>query len=185
MKKHLFAAAMAVSALPFAAHAQEGDKPAKTIEPYVGVLGGMEDFDSESSAAGIPPVGFRGGLVEGVVGANVYTGGPLVLGVEGNVAKGFSGDIDWQYGAAGRVGIRAGDSSMIFGKVGYRWTNFDSLGPQSRDYDGMTYGAGVELSGSDMGMKEGFGKNMKLRMQADTFGNFHSFRPMIGLVAGF
>ena len=187
MKNILFAAAIAACAMPFAANAQDtgSDANPPRIQPYVGVMGGMEDFDREPSAAGIPPVGFKGGLVEGVAGVNIAVAGPLIIGAEGSVAKGTKGDIDWQYGAAGRVGIRAGHDSMIFGKVGYRWTNFDALGPTSRDYDGMTYGAGVELSARDMGATEGAASHFKIRAQADTFGNFHSIRPMIGVVAGF
>jgi outer membrane immunogenic protein len=80
--------------------------------------------------------------------------------------------------------VKAGKDSMIFTKVGYQWTNFDALGPDSRDYHGMTYGAGVELSPADMG-GSAQSSNVRLRVQADTTGNFHSIRPMAGVVAKF
>jgi outer membrane immunogenic protein len=95
-----------------------------------------------------------------------------------------SGDIDWEYNAAGRVGVKAGKDSLIFGKVGYKWVNFDALGPDSRDYHGTTYGAGVELSPADMG-GSAQSSNIRLRVQADTMGNFRSIRPMAGVVAKF
>ncbi|RVT41761.1 outer membrane protein [Sphingobium algorifonticola] len=180
MKTLLFAAAAAASVLPMAVQAQ--DNTERRIEPYVGVLGGVHDFDTEGNEAGIPPVGYDGRLVQGVAGVNVNVAGPLVVGVEGNAAKGVSGDIDWEYGVAGRVGVKAGKDSMFFGKVGYQWVNFDALGNNSRDFHGTTYGAGVELSPTDIGLSSAERSNVRLRLQADTFGNFNSIRPMAGLV---
>lgn len=184
MKTLFLTAIAAASLIPAAAMAQDDSGSTRRIEPYVGVLGGVHNFDSETSKSGIPPVGYKGRMVEGVAGVNVNVAGPIVLGIEGNAAKGVSGDIDWEYGAAGRVGVKAGKDSMLFGKVGYRWTNFDALGPDSRDYHGMTYGAGVELSPADMGGSAASSK-IRLRVQADTDGNFHSIRPMAGVVAKF
>jgi outer membrane immunogenic protein len=187
MKTVLFAAAAAILFAP-AAHAQAGpaDSPAgpetpsdSRIEPYVGVIGGIHNFDSEPNHAGVPAP-FHGRLVQGVAGVNLNIG-PAFIGAEGNASKGVSGAIDWEYGAAGRFGIRAGKDSMIFGKVGYQWVNFDALGENSRDYHDWTYGAGVELSLADMGMRAER-SNLRLRIQADTFGDFHSIRPMAGVV---
>lgn len=180
MKTLLLAAVAAASLVPFAAQAQ--DTSERRIEPYVGVLGGIHDFDSEGNKAGIPPVGYDGRLVQGVAGVNINVAGPLVVGVEGNAAKGVSGDIDWEYGVAGRVGVKAGKDSMFFGKVGYQWVNFDALGKNSPDYDGMLYGAGLELSPVDLGLSSAERSNVRLRLQADTFGHFNSIRPMAGLV---
>lgn len=187
MKTLLFSAAVAASLLPAAALAQDGteqDGGSRRIEPYVGVMGGIHNFDSETGKEGIPPVGYKGRIVEGVAGVNANVAGPIVLGVEGTASKGVSGDIDWEYGVAGRAGIKAGKDSLIFTKVGYKWVNFDALGPDSRDYHGMTYGAGVELSPADMG-GSAQSSNIRLRVQADTMGNFHSIRPMAGVVAKF
>jgi outer membrane immunogenic protein len=154
--------------------------PSSRIEPYVGVMGGWEQFDNERNA-GIPQSPNRndrlnGSLVQGVAGVNLNVVGPLFVGAEGNAAKGVSGDIDWEYGAAGRVGVRAGENGLFYGKVGYQWVNFDKFGDNSRDYHAMTYGAGVEV-----GTKSG----IRVRGEVNTFGNAHSVRPMAGLVKGF
>jgi outer membrane immunogenic protein len=165
--------------------AQDDDAAPRTIEPYVGVMGGLHDFDNDQYK-GAPPSGYRGWLVEGVAGVN-YNMGKFVLGAEGSVAKGVDKDIDWEYGAAGRVGVRAGKDSLFFAKVGYQWTQFNgSARPvvsTNTAYDGMTYGVGAELSAADMGM--GNWSNVRLRAQVDTRGDFHSYRPMAGVVFKF
>jgi len=199
-------AAAAFAALPFAvpaAQAQDTDGTATTtsvaetapdgtrafgIEPYVGILGGYERFDEQANA-GIPlPAdgkAYDGGLVQGVAGINVPLG-PVFIGAEGNVVKGFKGDIDWEYGAAGRFGLRAGESGMIYGKVGYQWVNFAALGDDSRDFHAMTYGAGVEVGPKDIGLGGITGNSgVRLRMEINTFGAAKSFRPMAGLIAHF
>jgi outer membrane immunogenic protein len=184
MKRLLLAAVAAACFVPGAGHAQDmaGDTKPRAIEPYVGVLGGYNDYDDERNNAGIPG-DYHGWIAEGLAGVN-FNAGPVILGVEGNATKGVSGDIDWEYGAAGRVGLRAGKDSMFFAKVGYQWVNFDALGPDSKDYDGVTYGIGTELSAADMGLSQSR-QNLRLRVQVDTLGNFHSFRPMAGIVAKF
>lgn len=198
-------AAAAFAALPFAvpaAQAQDTDTAATTsvaetapdgtrafgIEPYVGILGGYERFDEQANA-GIPlPAdgkAYDGGLVQGVAGINVPLG-PVFVGAEGNVVKGFKGDIDWEYGAAGRFGLRAGESGMIYGKVGYQWVNFAALGDNSRDFHAMTYGAGVEVGPKDIGLGGITGNSgLRLRMEINTFGDAKSFRPMAGVIAHF
>ncbi|RDE07504.1 opacity protein [Sphingomonas aracearum] len=169
--------------------APDGSK-AFGIEPYVGIMGGWESFDSEPSDAGFPR-GFRnnelnGSLVEGVVGVNVPLG-PVFVGVEGNVAKGLSGDIDWQYGAAGRFGFRAGESGLLYGKVGYGWTNFaDNRVISNRDYHEMTYGVGFEVGPKSIGLGGITGESgIRLRGEVQTRGDAHSFRPTLGLVTHF
>lgn len=183
MRKLLLAAMAAASLTPLVAHAQDADsKPGSRIEPYVAVMGGYNDFDDparERLPSGIPG-DYSGTMVEGLAGVNVNLG-RFVVGGEGSAAKGVDGDIDWEYGAAGRVGYKVGKDSMFFGKVGYAWTNFDALGTNSRDYGGWTYGGGVELSAADMGMSADR-SNLRLRAQVDTRGNFHSIRPMAGIV---
>ncbi len=159
------------------------------FEPYVAIMGGWAQFDSERTDAGIPLVPrndkLNGALVEGIVGFNVPLG-PVFVGAEGSVSKGVSGDIDWDYGAAGRFGVRAGDSGLIYGKVGYRWVNFDRFGNDSRDYHEMTYGAGFEVGPKDIGLGGITGNSgVRLRGEVSTFGSAHSFRPMLGLTTHF
>src|SRR3546814_19436244 len=90
----------------------------------------------------------------------------LFRSVEGSVAKGFTGDIDWEYGAAGRFGVRAGDTGLFYGKVGYRWVNFDALGPNSGDYGGMVYGVGTELAPAGKKMND-----VRVRIEVDDYGD--------------
>lgn len=190
--RNLLLAAAAATAFATPAFAQD-DAPDGTrafgFDPYVAVLGGWEQFDAEPTDAGIPIVSrddkLNGSLVEGIVGANVPLG-PVFVGAEGNVAKGISGDIDWQYGVAGRAGVRAGESGLIYGKVGYRWVNFAAFGDDSRDYHEMTYGVGFEVGPKDIGLGGVTGNGgIRLRGEVQTFGDAHSFRPMAGLVAHF
>ncbi|MHA6718065.1 opacity protein [Sphingomonas sp. RS6] len=198
--RSIFAVAALAVALPFAipaAQAQDStttsaDAPDGTrafgVEPYVGVMGGWEQFDRQPNA-GIPvePNGYRydGSLVQGVAGVNVPLG-PVFVGAEGNVVKGVDGDIDWEYGAAGRFGVRAGESGLIYGKVGYQWVNFDRLGDDSRDYHAMTYGVGVEVGPKDIGLGGITGNSgVRLRLEMNTFNDAKSFRPMAGVIAHF
>lgn len=203
MRKLLFLAA-AAAMLPAAAFAQDTTDTATTtdtaatetapdgtpafgIEPYFGIMGGYERFDDEATRADIPLVGrdLDGSLVQGVLGFNVPLG-PVFVGAEGNVAKGVKGAIDWEYGAAGRFGLRAGDSGLVYGKVGYQWVNFDTFGENSRDFHDMTYGVGVEVGPKDIGLGGLTGNSgVRLRLEANTFGDFNSFRPMAGLIAHF
>jgi outer membrane immunogenic protein len=160
------------------------------IEPYVGIMGGYEWFDNQRTSAGIPQPAngghYDGALVQGVAGVNVPLG-PLFVGAEGNVIKGVKGDIDWQYGAAGRFGVRAGESGMVYGKVGYQWVNFaQGAANTGRDYDEMTYGIGVEVGPKSIGLGGITGASgVRLRVEANTFGSFKSLRPMAGLIAHF
>ncbi|KQT31378.1 opacity protein [Sphingomonas sp. Leaf412] len=170
------------------ATAPDGTK-AFGIEPYVAIRGGWEQFDSEPNDAGIPQVNRRnklnGSLVEGIAGVNVPLGA-FFIGAEGNVAKGVSGDIDWQYGAAGRAGIRAGESGLFYGKVGYQWVNFDKRVDRSRDYNDVTYGVGFEVGPKDIGLGGITGNSgLRLRGEVQSMGWVNSFRPTLGVVAHF
>ncbi|QNE32664.1 opacity protein [Sphingomonas sp. NBWT7] len=191
MKKLILAATAAVFLVPAVAAAQDtttDGSRAFGIDPYVGVMGGYEGFES-NPGGGIPasPRGNRlkGGLVEGVAGVNVPLGG-FFVGVEGNAAKGFTGDIDWEYGVHGRVGARAGETGLVYVKAGYRWINFDRYGNNSPDFGRVSYGIGGEFGPGAIGLdgltkKEG----IRLRAEVSTTGEFESVRPMIGVIGHF
>jgi outer membrane immunogenic protein len=170
------------------ARAPDGTK-AFGFEPYVAVRGGWEQFDAEPNKAGIAG-GTRqnklnGSLVEGIAGFNVPLGA-FFVGAEGNVAKGVSGDIDWQYGAAGRFGLRAGESGLFYGKVGYQWVNFAKRADTTRDYHDVTYGVGFEVGPKDIGLGGLTGNSgLRLRGEVSTLGWVNSFRPTLGVVAHF
>lgn len=159
------------------------------IDPYVAVRGGWHEFDSEPNEANIPGAPQRnqlnGSIVEGLVGVNVPLGA-FFVGAEGNVAKGVSGDIDWEYGAAGRFGLRAGESGLFYGKVGYQWVNFAKRADTSRDYHDVTYGVGFEVGPKDIGLGGITGNSgVRLRGEVSSFGWVNSFRPTLGVVAHF
>lgn len=171
------------------------------IEPYVGVMGGWEQFDNQPNH-GIPRAlnangslrnNYRlaGALVQGVVDVNVPLG-PVFVGVEGNVIKGVSGNINWEYGAAGRFGVRAGDSGMFYGKVGYQWVEFDKFpayttgNRNDKKYDSITYGIGTEFGPKDIGLKGITGNaGFRIRAEVNTYSNFKSLRPMLGVITHF
>jgi len=122
----------------------------------------------------------NGALVSGVAGVNVPLG-PVFAGVEGNVAKGFS-DIDWEYGVKGRLGVRAGESGLIYASGGYQWVNGKRGFGDNKDW---MYGLGVEVGPQDIGLGGVTGNSgVRLRLQADTY-DFDSIRPMAGVVFHF
>ena len=99
MKKLLIAVAAAAAMIPAVASAQDttaDGSRAFGIDPYVGVMGGYEGFDTDpghgtpSSAPGTRP---KGGMVEGVVGTNIPTVHSFCC-VEGHGAYGFWGERD-------------------------------------------------------------------------------------------
>jgi outer membrane immunogenic protein len=82
--------------------------------------------------------------------------------------------------------VRAGESGLIFGKVGYQWVNFAAFGKDSPDYHAMTYGLGFEVGPKDIGLGGVTGNGgLRFRGEVTTFGDAHSLRPMAGLVAHF
>lgn len=151
---------------------------ARSIEPYVGVTGVYDSFDAKENGSGIPEFGPDGWLVEGVAGVNVPVGEKFFVGVEGNVAKGVDGDIDWEYGASARAGLRLNDTGMLYGKVGYNWVELDRapLGVD-RSFDGVVWGGGVEIAPGP--------SNVRLRAEFTTMNNIDSIRPSVGVVLGF
>jgi outer membrane immunogenic protein len=159
----------------------DGSEPAVSFEPYVGVLGGYHNFDRRSEFGTNGTRGkMDGALIEGVAGVNIPFG-PVFFGVEGNAAKGFK-DIDWEYGVRGRIGARAGQSGLIYGSAGYQWVNGRRGFADHRD---MTYGVGVEVGPSEIGLGGILGAaGPRIRLQADTY-DFDSVRPMAGLILAF
>jgi outer membrane immunogenic protein len=184
MKTIVLAAAAAAAALSAPAFAQEtapDGSNAFGFVPYVGVMGGYNSFDSNKSNGQFNRAGRgNGAVVQGVVGANLPLG-PGFVGVEGNAAKDFD-DLDWEYGVAGRVGFRAGDSGLVYVKGGYQWTNFDN---SRQDHKGVLYGIGAEVGPKDIGL-DGLTSNagIRLRFDLDTV-EFKSFKPMAGVVFHF
>lgn len=192
MKKIALCAAALIAVAPAAAFAQDADTaptteatapdgtPAFGIEPYFGIMGGYDSYDKRSEF-GSPRGGkMNGALIQGVAGVNVPLG-PVFVGAEGNVAKGF-GDIDWEYGVKGRVGARAGDSGMIYASVGHEWVNGKRAYSDQKDW---IYGVGVEVGPKDIGLGGVTGNSgLRLRFEVDTY-DFDSIRPMAGVVAHF
>ncbi len=196
--KSILCAAIALAAIsPTVAHAQdstpsEGSAPDGSpgfgFEPYFGVMGGYFQFDRDTLNEGIPTKPnngkYEGGLVEGVIGANIPLG-PIFIGAEGAVAKGFKGDIDWQYGVFGRAGVRVGDSGQFYAKAGYEWVNFDNRTPGNQDYGNEVYGLGVEVGPKDIGLGGITGNSgARLRLEINTR-DFQQIRPMAGVVFHF
>lgn len=185
--KRFALAALAAAAIPAAAFAQDsapdGSRPFG-LEPYVGVLGGFHSFDRASEFGTAGPRGkMDGALIEGVAGVNLPLG-PMFVGAEGNIAKGFK-DIGWEYGVTGRVGARAGDSGLIYVSAGYQWVK----GKGRRGYpdrSDMIYGVGLEVGPKDIGLGGllGGGAGPRLRLEAQTY-DFDSIRPMAGVVFHF
>lgn len=192
MKKVALLAAALVASLPAAALAQDDSTtmatetapdgtPAFGIEPYVGIMGGYDSYDRRSEFGSVNGGKMTGGLVQGVVGVNVPLG-PVFVGVEGNVAKGFSGEIDWEYGVKGRFGARAGESGMIYASAGHEWVNGKRGYSDEKDW---IYGVGVEVGPKDIGLGGVTGNSgVRFRFEVDTY-DFDSIRPMAGAVVHF
>ncbi len=176
------------TATPDAMTASDGSD-AFGFEPYVAVLGGYFNYDRNSTDSGIPNRANgnnrEGAIVEGIVGANIPLGAVFV-GAEGSVAKGIDGAIDWQYGVAGRLGFRAGESGMIYGKAGYEWVNFtDDAVTGGRDFGNEVYGLGFEVGPRDIGLGGLTGESgARIRLEVTTY-DFSSIRPMAGVVFHF
>lgn len=185
MRKFVFAALGAVAmSLPVVATAQDtapDGTRAFGIEPYFGVGGGYQDFDSKANGAVFNQQGSaRGAAIDAFVGVDVPLG-PVVVGVEGQGSKGFQ-DIDWEYGAMGRVGVRAGESGLIFVRAGYRWIEGRRGFGNDRN---EVYGVGVEVGPKSIGLGGLTGNSgVRLRLAADTY-DLRSIRPSAALVFHF
>lgn len=179
MRRTFFAiASLGALAAASPAFAQDGGS-SSSIEPYVGVSAVYDSFDAKENGGSIPEFGPDGWLVEGVAGVNLPVGDKFFVGVEGNLAKGVDGNIDWEYGAAGRAGLKLNDIGLLYGKVGYNWIELDNAPVPGVDksFDGVVWGAGFEV-----GPKGG---NLRVRGEFTTMNNFDSIRPTLGVVMGF
>ncbi len=179
MRKFVLAA-LAAALVPAAAFAQDtapdGSK-AFGLEPYVGVFGGYHDFDKGTKGPLNRGNSANGALVGGYAGVNVPLSF-LVVGAEGEIAKGFN-DIDYEYGVTGHVGIRAGDSGMIYARAGEQWIH--GKNGFGNDHNEI-YGMGVEVGPKDIGLSGLTGNaGVRLRLAADTYDNFQSIRPTVGV----
>jgi opacity protein-like surface antigen len=187
MIKFVIAAALGAAALSLPAAAQDAPTTAPDgtrpfgIEPYFGVGGAYQDFDSKPMGGVFNQRGSaRGASVDAFVGFDVQLG-PIVVGVEAQGAKGFE-DIDYEYGAMGRVGFRAGESGLIFARAGYRWIE----GRRGfTDDKNEVYGVGVEIGPKNIGLGGLTGNSgVRLRLAADTY-DLKSIRPSAALVFHF
>jgi hypothetical protein len=185
MKK--FALLVSAVALPLAvpgvAHAQESTG----AHPYVGIQGALHDLNVDEDE--IDTGGFDlddSALTYGVYGGVDFDlGKSAIVGVEGNFNLG-DGPIDSEYGVAGRIGFKAGNSgSVIFARAGYQWINVDGSGLLGVDDDLIddddadlddTIGDYLVGVGADIAV----GKNMGLRVAVDTV-SFDTLRPSVGL----
>lgn len=201
MIKTFILAGAAALALPLAAQAQDVAAPdgseAFGFEPYVALGGGYHVFDRNDEDIEKYRGGAEGAIITGTVGANVPLGAVFV-GAEGFGSYGFN-DIDWEYGAAGRFGIRVGETGMFFGRVGYMWVegendpgadfidvDGDDDNESAYDTDGMLYGIGVEVGPGDIGLGGITGEaGPRIRLGVDTFDEFESLRPTASLVFQF
>lgn len=179
----LAALALAIPAVAQAQDSAPDGSRAFGIEPYVGILGGVHAFGGESAFGG-GAINDRlyGALLEGVAGVNIPLG-PGFVGIEGNVAKGFH-SIDWEYGVTGRLGLRAGETGLLFASVGYQWVNGEA-DKGFADHHDMMYGVGVEIGPREIGLGGITGESgIRLRLEAKTY-DFESIRPMAGVVFHF
>lgn len=187
MKRILIAAALAAG-IAAPALAQDAGTPSAPdgtrafgIEPYFGVGGAYQDFDSKANGGVFNQQGSaRAPAVDAFVGVDIPLG-PIVVGVEGQGSRGFQ-DIKWEYGAMGRVGFRAGESGLIFARAGYRWIEGKrGFGDDKNEI----YGVGVEIGPKNIGLGGLTGNSgVRLRLAADTY-DLKSIRPSAALVFHF
>jgi opacity protein-like surface antigen len=173
--------------LPFAAPGVANAQESKSAHPYIGAQIGHhnlgvdtddideDDFDIDDS-----------GLIYGVYGGVDFDiGKSAVIGVEGNFNMG-NGPIDAEYGVAGRIGLRAGNSgTIIFARAGYQWVNVNAAGllgipDEEIDDDELgvddTIGDYIVGLGADIAV----GEKLGIRVAVDTI-SFDTLRPTVGL----
>lgn len=86
---------------------------------YIGGQAGYHDLGDN------PLGGDDDGAIVGVYGGvDVPVGERLILGVEGNWNRG-SNAIDYEYGIAGKLGVRVGERAQVFARGGYQEVDVD------------------------------------------------------------
>lgn len=157
MKRYLMTA-LAVSAIPVGVHAEP------YAGPYLGIEGGMDNYELSADFNGAEFDGLSG---DGVMGS-VFVGyhhplGPGFVAVEGFAglsAAGMRASIDpyyisakanESYGVAAKFGMRLNTSTGLYARVGWLNTRFKvsagdgtSTDSISRTEDAIQYGAGLE-----------------------------------------
>ncbi len=139
---------------------------------YGGVQVGYHDIGTITAGSGVEGVTYGG-----YVGLNQRVGGNFVVGAEGNFDLGSS-DIDSEYGLNAYAGVAVGQSSMIFLRSGYQWTDFNLVGitedllgrvltaAELALLDGADDNAGGYVFGG--GVQFGIGDNVSIRGVVDT-----------------
>jgi opacity protein-like surface antigen len=175
------AAALAFG-IPSMAHAQEA---ARTAHPYIGVQVGLHDLGVDEEGLDTDDFDFDdSALIYGVYGGVDFNlGRSMVIGVEGNFNLG-NGPIDSEYGVAARLGVRAGNGTVIFARAGYQWVDIDAEGllgidEDLIDDDDLEAGDTVDDYLVGVGADIAVGPSMGLRVAIDAI-SFDSIRPTIG-----
>lgn len=164
----VIAGATLVSSLSFGANAADlllppppvvaNDVPVyQPMSPFTGAyvggtIGGVtsDDFDEDNSAFALgAQVGYNQQFGAFVVGAEIEAlwldDLDYSFGLDGGVTQ------DWEVTAKARAGF-AFDRTMVYGTLGYSWTDFDDYGVTDVDGDvlgGLQWGLGVEHAITD------------------------------------
>ena len=117
------AAAFAAAALGMSTAAQAQDTEA-AAHPYVGVQVGYHNLGVDDDDVAPLDVDDTALIYGAYVGFDFNVGSNMVLGLEGNFNLGTSA-IDSEYGAAARIGFRAGGGTIVYARAGYQWVDLD------------------------------------------------------------
>lgn len=121
--------------LPAAANAEGFDGP------YAGVQGGLGILNAEGSTlAGPVDTSDSEAFVGGLLGYRAPLGDSgVILGAEGDAGI-YTDSGDGRYGLSGIAGVQLGDSSLLYGRVGYGWRD----GLPADTGEGLVLGGGFE-----------------------------------------
>ena len=135
---------------------------------YIGGFVGYTDGDVETTVGALADDvgvdGFDGGLYAGYGQTfdRLYVGAEAEIGygeIDGDGTVGTlvtAFETDWTYGVAARAGFLATDNVLVYGRVGYQWTEFQGVAISGgtavgldRTFDGWRVGGGVEVAVTD------------------------------------